>query len=240
MIRVFFTSLKQCRVACRHGSPPGMAPVARRCSEWFCHVLPCRYVDLIFCHRPDPTTPIEETVRAMNYLIDHGQAFYWGTSEWSAQQITEVGSLGSNIVSLCVGTYLCRLAPNNGSYLCCALLLNTGLCLCCLALDSGRSGLDCKVRMWSVRQLVDANVRCDALLSRGGSVQNALLSRGVSVQNALLSRGGSVQNALLSRSGSDQDAGLYLAAADAAFAQMGRALALMPSGPIHPRAHAIS
>ena len=37
------------------------------------------YVDLLFCHRPDRNTPIEETVRAMNYLIDHGKAFYWGT-----------------------------------------------------------------------------------------------------------------------------------------------------------------
>jgi voltage-dependent potassium channel beta subunit len=47
------------------------------------------YVDLVFCHRPDPRTPIEETVRAMNYLIDSGKAFYWGTSEWSADQIME-------------------------------------------------------------------------------------------------------------------------------------------------------
>ncbi len=47
------------------------------------------YVDLIFCHRPDPRTPIEETVRAMNYLIAQGKAFYWGTSEWSAAQIME-------------------------------------------------------------------------------------------------------------------------------------------------------
>ncbi|KAJ7560108.1 hypothetical protein O6H91_04G114000 [Diphasiastrum complanatum] len=47
------------------------------------------YVDVLFCHRPDVSTPIEETVRAMNYVIDNGWAFYWGTSEWSAQQITE-------------------------------------------------------------------------------------------------------------------------------------------------------
>ena len=47
------------------------------------------YVDLIFCHRPDIYTPIVETVRAMNYLIDQGKAFYWGTSEWSAAQIAE-------------------------------------------------------------------------------------------------------------------------------------------------------
>jgi voltage-dependent potassium channel beta subunit len=47
------------------------------------------YVDLIFCHRPDIRTPIEETVRSMNYLIDQGKAFYWGTSEWSADKIME-------------------------------------------------------------------------------------------------------------------------------------------------------
>ncbi len=47
------------------------------------------YVDLIFCHRPDPYTPIEETVWTMNLIIQQGKAFYWGTSEWSAQEITE-------------------------------------------------------------------------------------------------------------------------------------------------------
>jgi len=46
------------------------------------------YVDLIFCHRADSDTPIEETVRAMNHLIDQGKALYWGTSEWSAEQIS--------------------------------------------------------------------------------------------------------------------------------------------------------
>lgn len=45
------------------------------------------YVDLVFCHRPDPETPIEETVRAMDILIKQGKAFYWGTSEWSAADI---------------------------------------------------------------------------------------------------------------------------------------------------------
>jgi voltage-dependent potassium channel beta subunit len=47
------------------------------------------YVDLIFCHRADIHTPIEETVRAMNYLIDQGKVFYWGTSEWSPEKIME-------------------------------------------------------------------------------------------------------------------------------------------------------
>jgi len=45
------------------------------------------YVDLLYCHRPDRNTPIEETVRAMNYLIDHGKTFYWGTSEWNSEEI---------------------------------------------------------------------------------------------------------------------------------------------------------
>jgi len=49
--------------------------------------LQVEYVDLIFCHRPDLDTPIEETVRAMAHIVDRGQAFYWGTSEWSSEQI---------------------------------------------------------------------------------------------------------------------------------------------------------
>jgi voltage-dependent potassium channel beta subunit len=45
------------------------------------------YVDLVFCHRPDPDTPIEETVWAMHDMIERGKALYWGTSEWSAADI---------------------------------------------------------------------------------------------------------------------------------------------------------
>jgi len=45
------------------------------------------YVDLLFCHRPDPNTPMEETVRAMDIIIQQGKAFYWGTSQWSAAEI---------------------------------------------------------------------------------------------------------------------------------------------------------
>jgi len=47
------------------------------------------YLDLYFCHRPDPDTPIEETVMAMTDLVRQGKVFYWGTSEWSAEQIRE-------------------------------------------------------------------------------------------------------------------------------------------------------
>jgi voltage-dependent potassium channel beta subunit len=53
------------------------------------HRLQVDYLDLYFCHRPDPETPIEETVWAMNDLIRQGKVLYWGTSEWSAQQIME-------------------------------------------------------------------------------------------------------------------------------------------------------
>ena len=58
-----------------------------------CHAalrrLQVDYLDLYFCHRPDIDTPIEETVRAMHNLILQGKVLYWGTSEWSAQQITQ-------------------------------------------------------------------------------------------------------------------------------------------------------
>ena len=58
-----------------------------------CHAalkrLKVDHLDLYFCHRPDVDTPIEETVRAMHNLIAQGKVLYWGTSEWSAQQITE-------------------------------------------------------------------------------------------------------------------------------------------------------
>jgi voltage-dependent potassium channel beta subunit len=46
------------------------------------------YVDVIYCHRPDRTTPIEETVWAMHNIIEWGKALYWGTSEWAAGEIT--------------------------------------------------------------------------------------------------------------------------------------------------------
>jgi voltage-dependent potassium channel beta subunit len=59
--------------------------------------LGCDYVDLLFCHRPDPQTPIEETVRAMDYIIRSGMAFYWGTSEWAANQIEEAQTIARQI-----------------------------------------------------------------------------------------------------------------------------------------------
>jgi voltage-dependent potassium channel beta subunit len=47
------------------------------------------YLDLYYCHRPDPETPIEETVWAMSNLVEQGKVLYWGTSEWSAQEIMQ-------------------------------------------------------------------------------------------------------------------------------------------------------
>eukprot|EP01013_Petalomonas_cantuscygni_P011965 TRINITY_DN25660_c0_g1_i1.p1 TRINITY_DN25660_c0_g1~~TRINITY_DN25660_c0_g1_i1.p1 ORF type:complete len:374 (-),score=90.77 TRINITY_DN25660_c0_g1_i1:79-1200(-) len=59
--------------------------------------LKLSYVDVVFCHRPDPATPIEETVRAMNFAIDRGLAFYWGTSEWSAADITRAAETANRL-----------------------------------------------------------------------------------------------------------------------------------------------
>jgi voltage-dependent potassium channel beta subunit len=47
------------------------------------------YIDLVFCHRPDPETPIEETVWSMHMMVESGKALYWGTSEWSADELME-------------------------------------------------------------------------------------------------------------------------------------------------------
>jgi voltage-dependent potassium channel beta subunit len=49
--------------------------------------LQLEYVDVVYCHRPDKTTPIEETVWAMHNIIEWGKAIYWGTSEWAADEI---------------------------------------------------------------------------------------------------------------------------------------------------------
>ncbi|AIY87954.1 MULTISPECIES: potassium channel beta subunit family protein [unclassified Thermotoga] len=47
------------------------------------------YVDILYCHRPDPNVPMEEVVFAMDYILREGLALYWGTSEWSAKEIEE-------------------------------------------------------------------------------------------------------------------------------------------------------
>eukprot|EP00252_Welwitschia_mirabilis_P006274 TRINITY_DN17113_c0_g1_i1.p1 TRINITY_DN17113_c0_g1~~TRINITY_DN17113_c0_g1_i1.p1 ORF type:complete len:324 (-),score=55.61 TRINITY_DN17113_c0_g1_i1:324-1295(-) len=55
------------------------------------------YVDVLFCHRPDENTPIEETVRAMNFIINQGWALYWGTSMWPIHMIQEAWQIASQL-----------------------------------------------------------------------------------------------------------------------------------------------
>jgi voltage-dependent potassium channel beta subunit len=55
------------------------------------------YIDLVFCHRPDPIVPMEEIVRGFNHVLDQGLAFYWGTSEWSATQLMEAKSVADRL-----------------------------------------------------------------------------------------------------------------------------------------------
>lgn len=59
--------------------------------------LDMEYVDIVYAHRPDRLTPMEETVRAFNYVIDNGLAFYWGTSEWSADEISEACGIAKQL-----------------------------------------------------------------------------------------------------------------------------------------------
>lgn len=58
--------------------------------------LQLEYVDLLFCHRPDPETPIDETVRALNHVIAQGKVLYWGTSEWSADEIARAAAIAQH------------------------------------------------------------------------------------------------------------------------------------------------
>ena len=75
------------------GEKPTQRGLSKKHLHDACHAalkrLKVDYLDLFFCHRPDEFTPIEETVRAMTDLIHQGKVLYWGTSEWSAQQIME-------------------------------------------------------------------------------------------------------------------------------------------------------
>lgn len=74
-------------------SKPSQKGLSRKHITEACHQalerLKLDYLDLFFCHRPDKTTPIEETVWSMHNLITQGKILYWGTSEWSAQEIME-------------------------------------------------------------------------------------------------------------------------------------------------------
>ncbi len=79
------------------GDLPNQEGLSRKHVFEACHAALRRfqvdYLDLYFCHRPDPNTPIEETVRVMSDLIAQGKVLYWGTSEWSADAIMEAYAL---------------------------------------------------------------------------------------------------------------------------------------------------
>jgi voltage-dependent potassium channel beta subunit len=74
-------------------SKPNQTGLSRKHITEGCHAalkrLQVDYIDLFFCHRPDKNTPIEETVWAMNTLIQQGKILYWGTSEWSNDEIMQ-------------------------------------------------------------------------------------------------------------------------------------------------------
>ncbi|HWU19489.1 MAG TPA: aldo/keto reductase [Devosia sp.] len=83
------------------GSKPTQKGLSRKHVTEACHAalkrLRVDYLDLYFCHRPDIDTPIEETVWAMHNLITQGKVLYWGTSEWSAQQLTEAWAVAKDL-----------------------------------------------------------------------------------------------------------------------------------------------
>jgi voltage-dependent potassium channel beta subunit len=83
------------------GDLPNQSGLSRKHVFEACHAalrrLQVEYLDLYFCHRPDPNTPIEETVRAMTDLVRQGKVFYWGTSEWTAEQLIEAYRLAREL-----------------------------------------------------------------------------------------------------------------------------------------------
>jgi voltage-dependent potassium channel beta subunit len=84
------------------GDLPNQEGLSRKHVIEACHAalrrLRVDYLDLYFCHRPDPNTPIEETVRAMSDLVGQGKVLYWGTSEWSAREITEAHRIARDLL----------------------------------------------------------------------------------------------------------------------------------------------
>lgn len=89
--KLFFGSAREPR--------PTQRGLSRKHVTEGCHAAMARlqvdYLDLLFCHRPDPETPIEETVWAMDTLIRQGKVLYWGTSEWPAAQIREAARIAA-------------------------------------------------------------------------------------------------------------------------------------------------
>ena len=86
---------------CRDNPGPTQKGLSRKHVTEACHQalqrLQVEYLDLYFCHRPDPDTPIEETVRAMHDLIRQGKVLYWGTSEWPADAIVKAHELARDL-----------------------------------------------------------------------------------------------------------------------------------------------
>lgn len=86
-----------------HGknNKPNQNGLSRKHIMEACHAalrrMQTEYLDLYYCHRPDPETPMEEIVRTMNILIEHGKVFYWGTSEWSADEILEAHKVAKEL-----------------------------------------------------------------------------------------------------------------------------------------------
>jgi voltage-dependent potassium channel beta subunit len=83
------------------GDLPNQEGLSRKHVIEACHAalrrLQVDYLDLYFCHRPDPNTPIEETVRAMSDLVAQGKVLYWGTSEWGAREITQAHRIARDL-----------------------------------------------------------------------------------------------------------------------------------------------
>jgi voltage-dependent potassium channel beta subunit len=83
------------------GRTPTQRGLSKKHIRDACHAalrrLKLEYLDLFFCHRPDRDTPIEETVRGMNHLIEQGKILYWGTSEWSAPEIAEAQGIAKSL-----------------------------------------------------------------------------------------------------------------------------------------------
>lgn len=81
------------------GDKPTQKGLSRKHVVDACHAalkrLQLEYIDLYYCHRPDANTPVEETVRTMNSLIEQGKVLYWGTSEWPADLITQAHAIAS-------------------------------------------------------------------------------------------------------------------------------------------------
>lgn len=86
-----------------HGkdNKPNQNGLSRKHIMEACHAalrrMQTEYLDLYYCHRPDPETPMEEIVRTMNILIEQGKVFYWGTSEWSANEILEAHKVAKEL-----------------------------------------------------------------------------------------------------------------------------------------------